>query len=314
VELDELYTRGAEVMGARDFDFNLEGVGVGFTLRRNEEIFSRFMFRQKVINSIEVSTRTRLLDVELSVPVLMSSMTVPIPQIQDDGLVKVARALRDTGSMMCLGTPIPPNLKEVVATGVPVVQTVKPWEDRDRVARWIERAEEGGVSWVGIEVDAALGTRRAKGCAPMSVAELKEVKRRISRPFVLKGILSAWDADRALEAEADIIFVSNHGAHTIDYLPHPFDVIDEVHEVIQGRIPIIVDGGFRHGSDVLKGLAFGAQAIGLGRPILLALAADGEEGVKALITGLAEELRQYMTMMGVPDPASAGREILLKAW
>ncbi len=312
MDIDDLYRQGAEVLGARDFDFNLEGVGVGFTLRRNEEIFGRFMFRQKVINSIAVSTKTKLLDVELGVPILMSSMTVPIPQIEDDGLVKVARALKETGSMMCLGTPIPPNLKELVATGVPVVQTVKPWEDRDRVMRWIERAEEGGVTWVGIEVDAALGTRRAKGCAPMSVDELKQIKRRISRPFVLKGILSAWDAERALEADADVIFVSNHGAHTIDYLPHPFDVIDEIHEVIQGKIPIIVDGGFRRGSDVLKGLAFGAQAVGLGRPILLALAAGGEEGVGALITEMTEELRQYMTMTGVADPASAGREILVR--
>jgi len=144
----------------------------------------------------------------------------------------------------------------------------------------------------------------------MSVDELREIKRQISRPFILKGILSPWDAEKALEAGADIIVVSNHGAHTIDYLPHPLDVMDDIIKVVDGRVPIIMDGGFRRGSDVLKGLAFGAQAIGLGRPILLALAADGENGVRTLIGELAAQLRRYMTMTGVERPASAHRGIL----
>ena len=146
----------------------------------------------------------------------------------------------------------------------------------------------------------------------MSVDELKEIKRRISRPFILKGILSPWDAEKALEVGADVIVVSNHGAHTIDYLPHPLDVMDGIVKVIDGKVPIIMDGGFRRGSDILKGLAFGAQAIGLGRPILLALAADSENGVRTLITGLAENLRRYMIMTGVEIPADAHKGILLR--
>jgi isopentenyl diphosphate isomerase/L-lactate dehydrogenase-like FMN-dependent dehydrogenase len=146
----------------------------------------------------------------------------------------------------------------------------------------------------------------------MSVDELKEIKRKISRPFILKGILSPWDAQKALEAGADVIVVSNHGAHTIDYLPHPLDVMDGILEVVDGKVPIIMDGGFRRGSDVLKGLAFGAQAIGVGRPILLALAADSENGVRTLINELAESLRRYMIMTGVDSPADAHKEILLE--
>lgn len=312
MELEELYEKGTRIMEEKGLTFNLEGVETGFILRHNESIFTKYVFLQKVINSIEVTARTRLLDVELEVPVIMSSMTGPIPQIEEGGLLKVARALKQTGSMMSLGTPIPPDLKELVETGVPLIQTVKPWEDRDRVMRWISRAEEAGVTWVGIEVDAGLGTRRARGCAPMSVDELKEIKRKISRPFILKGILSPWDAQKALEAGADVIVVSNHGAHTIDYLPHPLDVMDGILEVVDGKVPIIMDGGFRRGSDVLKGLAFGAQAIGVGRPILLALAADSENGVRTLINELAESLRRYMIMTGVDSPADAHKEILLE--
>jgi 4-hydroxymandelate oxidase len=312
MNLEELYENGNRVMEEKGLTFNLEGVETEFILRHNEEIFTKHVFLQKVINSVEVTTKTRLLDVELEAPVIMSSITHPFELVQEDGLLKVARALRDTGSMMSLGTPIPPNLKELVETGVPLIQTVKPWEDRDRVMRWVERAEEAGVTWVGIEVDAALGTRRARGCSPMSVDELKDIKRRISRPFILKGILSPGDAESALEAGADVIVVSNHGAHTIDYLPHPIEVMDDITRVVGGNVPIIMDGGFRRGSDVLKGLACGAQAIGLGRPVLLAFAADGENGVRRLITELAEQLRRYMIMTGVASPADTHREILLR--
>ena len=209
MKLDELYKKGAEVMEAKGLTHSLEGVEPGFTLRRNEEIFANYMFRQKAIGSVEASTRTRLLDVELRVPIIMSSMTGPIPQIQDDGLLKVARALRAVGSMMSLGTPLPPNIAELVETGVPLIQTAKPLANRNQLMQWISRAEEAGVTWVGVEVDAGQGTRRAKGCSPMSVAELKELKQRVTRPFILKGILSAWDAEKAMEVGADVVVVSN---------------------------------------------------------------------------------------------------------
>jgi len=133
----------------------------------------------------------------------------------------------------------------------------------------------------------------------------------ISRPFILKGVLSPWDAEKALEAGADIIVVSNHGGHTIDYLPHPLEVLDEIASVIAGQIPIIVDGGFRRGTNVLAGLASGAQAVGVGRPILYGLAADGEKGVKTVITEMAKELKRAMTMTGIRDPSSAHKGIFL---
>ena len=129
--------------------------------------------------------------------------------------------------------------------------------------------------------------------------------------MLLKGVLSRWDAEKALEVGADVIVVSNHGAHTIDYLPHPLEVMDEIVGTIAGKIPIIVDGGFRRGTDVLKGMAFGAQAVGIGRPILYGLAADGEEGVKTVIREMTEELKRVMTMVGVPNPDGVHKGIIL---
>lgn len=317
MRLHEIYQKGAKILErSKTLGMYLRGVETEYVVKNNEEIFKRYRFRQRAINSIESITKTKILDVDLDVPVIMSSITAPIPQIVPDGLLKVARALKQTGSMMSTGTPIPANLDQLVEVGVPLLQTIKPYADRSRVMELISRAEDAGVTWVGIEVDAGQGTKvldrqRVRDCTPMSISELKEIKKKVSRPLVLKGILSQWDAGRALEVGADVIVVSNHGAHTVDYLPHPLEVLEEITGVVANRIPIIVDGGFRRGTDVLKGLALGAQAIGLGRSILYGLAADGEEGVKAVITEIAVELRRTMTMTGVSDPASAHKGIIL---
>ena len=102
--LSEIYKRGAEILEERGGlqSFVLRGVETESVLKNNEEVFRRFRFRQRAIGSVKAYTKTRLLDVTLQVPIVMSSMTSPIAQIEDDGLLKVARALKETGSMMDL--------------------------------------------------------------------------------------------------------------------------------------------------------------------------------------------------------------------
>ncbi len=315
--LSEIYQKGAEILASKKLGLNLRGVETEFVLKHNAEIFDRYLFLQQAIDSVEATTKTKLLDIELQAPIIMSSITAPIPQIQENGLLKVAKALKEVGSMMLTGSPMPANLKELVEVGVPLAQTFKPHADRNKLMKMIAEAEASGVNWVGIEIDAGAGTKvldkqMAADCSPISLSELKEIKQMISRPFILKGVLSPWDAEKALEAGANIIVVSNHGGHTIDYLPHPLEVLDDIVSVVDNQIPIIVDGGFRRGTNVLTGLAFGAQAVGVGRPILYGLAADGEAGVKAVITEMAKELKRAMAMTGVRDPESAHRGIILR--
>jgi isopentenyl diphosphate isomerase/L-lactate dehydrogenase-like FMN-dependent dehydrogenase len=194
---------------------------------------------------------------------------------------------------------------------------VKPFADRDKVHATLDQVIEQGVTWVGIEVDAGMGTKvgdREMGidCSPLSGKDIETIKKRVPIPLVCKGILSREDAEKCVDAGVDIVFVSNHGGHTLDYLPHPFQVMDEIVEVTKGKAEIIVDGGVRRGSDVLKGLAFGASLVGLGRPILYALAAGGEEGITDLIGGITRELVRLMSMVGIPHPGDATRGILIE--
>jgi len=117
---------------------------------------------------------------------------------------------------------------------------------------------------------------------------------------------------KSVDAGADGIVVSNHGAHTLDYLPHPLQVMDEILATVKGRTVVMVDGGFHRGSDVLKGLAFGASLIGLSRPILFGLAAAGRQGVRDVIDGITQELKRIMSMVRAPEPSSVYRYILIE--
>ena len=101
--LSEIYQKGAEILESKKLGINLRGVETEFVMKHNEEIFARYLFLQQAIDSVEATTKTKLLNIEFQVPIVMSSITAPIPQIQENGLLKVARALKETGSMMSIG-------------------------------------------------------------------------------------------------------------------------------------------------------------------------------------------------------------------
>ena len=317
MELTEIYQKGKGTLRERDIGFLLKGVETEFVLANNRRILDRYTFRQKCIDGVEATTKRSVLGVEFATPVIMSSMTMPIPSIVENGLMEVAEGLKAAGSLMWTGTPIPQNLKEIVSTGVPLAANVKPLRDRQKMFQHIDEIQEAGVQWLGIEIDAGQGTKiidklMPSDCTPLSSQDLKEIRDRVSIPLIFKGVLSPEDAKKSVDAGADGILVSNHGAHTLDYLPHPFQIMDDIVKIAQGKTVIMVDGGFRRGSDVLKGLAFGASLIGLGRPILYGLAAYGGEGVKGLIEEITKELKRIISMVGAADPGSVTREALVE--
>jgi isopentenyl diphosphate isomerase/L-lactate dehydrogenase-like FMN-dependent dehydrogenase len=315
--LTEIYQEGEKILRGKEFGWVLDAVETGFIVEHDRRILDRYTFRPQYIDGVEPETACRILDVELAAPVIMSAMTMPIPAITDNGLMDVARALKDAGSLMWVGTPIPKNLKELAATGVPLVANAKPFGDRDKMFRALEEIQNAGVTWVGIETDAGQGTKIhdkqvASDCAPLSLQELKDIRKNVSCPLICKGILSRRDAEKCVEAGADGMVISNHGAHTLDYLPHALQVMDEIVEAVGDKIVLIADGGFRRGSDVLKGLAFGASIVGLGRPILYGLAAGGREGVYQLIDEITKEMIRIMSMIGAENPTKVTRAMLIE--
>jgi isopentenyl diphosphate isomerase/L-lactate dehydrogenase-like FMN-dependent dehydrogenase len=128
------------------------------------------------------------------------------------------------------------------------------------------------------------------------------VKERFGGPIVIKGIMSVEDARRAHEAGADAIVVSNHGGRQLDNLPATIEVLPEIAEALRGaNMPILIDGGVRRGSDIVKALALGATACMIGRPFLWGLAAGGAEGVTRVLDIFRDELERTMVLMGRTD-------------
>ena len=126
--------------------------------------------------------------------------------------------------------------------------------------------------------------------------DIKEIRKLTRLPIVLKGIQCAEDAKMAVESGANAIWVSNHGGRQLDTVPATIEVLEEWVKAVEGKIEVYFDGGVRRGTDVLKALALGAQAVFIGRPQLWGLACNGQKGVEDVINILNKELKKAMIL------------------
>jgi isopentenyl diphosphate isomerase/L-lactate dehydrogenase-like FMN-dependent dehydrogenase len=136
------------------------------------------------------------------------------------------------------------------------------------------------------------------------------LKSACSLPVILKGILTAEDARLAAERGVDAVIVSNHGGRQLDSVLPTIEALPAVVEAVQGKIPVLMDGGIRRGTDILKALALGAQAILIGRPYVWGLAAFGQVGVQRVIELLRAELVLSMGLAGKPNLAAIDRRLV----
>ena len=142
---------------------------------------------------------------------------------------------------------------------------------------------------------------------------LQVLRDRWPRKLIVKGILNPHDALRAAELGCDAVIVSNHGGRQLDGAPATFDALPAVVEALNGRVPVMLDGGIRRGSDIVKALAAGADAVLLGRATLFGAAAAGQPGATRALTILADELKRTMQLCGARDLASINRAMLFQS-
>ncbi|KAF7120636.1 hypothetical protein RHSIM_Rhsim13G0114800 [Rhododendron simsii] len=133
-------------------------------------------------------------------------------------------------------------------------------------------------------------------------------------PILVKGVLTAEDARLSVQAGAAGIIVSNHGARQLDYVPATIMALEEVVKAAQGRVPVFLDGGVRRGTDVFKALALGASGVFIGRPVLFALAAHGEAGVRKVLQMLRDEFELTMALSGCRSLKDITRDHILTPW
>ena len=208
------------------------------------------------------------------------------------------------------------NATQVIASlGGCGVETIKPWA-MDVVRERVGVALGAHPLAIAMDIDAA-GLPFLKGQNPPAgsktvdqLAEVAEQCHEAGTPFVLKGIMTARGALKALDAGADAIVVSNHGGRVLDGVPATAEVLPGIAEAVAGRMSVLVDGGIRSGVDVFRALALGADAALVCRPVVVAAHGGGQQGVEDYLAQLGSELADTMEMCGAATLADVGRGML----
>ena len=214
-------------------------------------------------------------------------------------------ACSDAGIAAFVGDGVDPNviqagtdaIARVDGVGVP---TVKPW-DIETVRQKMQLAQDCGAFAIAMDVDAAglpFLQNRQPPAGSKSVDELRDIVNSTDAPFIVKGVMTARAAAKAVEAGAAGIVVSNHGGRVLDGTPSTAEVLPPIVREVGGQITILVDGGIRTGLDVFKALALGADGVIMARPFVTAVYGGQAEGVAALVNKIKAELVDAMRMTG----------------
>lgn len=226
-------------------------------------------------------------------------------------------ACADAGIAAFTGDGMDPRVMQAAVRAIASVDglgvpTVKPW-NLDTIREKMELIRQAKPFAVAMDIDAA-GLPFLKNMTPpagsKTVEELREIAQMAQVPFLVKGVMTVQGARKALEAGASGIVVSNHGGRVLDQCPATAEVLPEIAQAVGGKMKILVDGGLRHGTDVFKALAMGADAVLICRPFVPAAYGGGSEGVHALIERLGAELADTMQMCGAASVREITRDMV----
>lgn len=322
-----------------------QGVDDELTLRANREGYERLHLRaRRLIDVSAVNTQTELLGHTLPSPVLLAPVG-GLGMAHADGDIEVARGARAGGHKMIMSTAATFGIEEVTeARGEPVWYQLYPTDVWDITQGILRRVEATGSDVLFLTTDIPARNqdrmrrfdRSSDDCsechipgttfadkamlqglnAPANLNPsnpsmdwdyVKRLRDSTDMKLVIKGITQPQDARLALRAGVDAIHVSNHGGRAEESGFATIDSLPEIVNVVRGRIPVIVDGGIRRGTDVLKALALGADAVCVGRPYIWGLGAFGQEGVAKVMQILDSELEVAMKQAGTPTLADITR-------
>lgn len=309
------------------YDYYAGGAGSEWTLRENRAAFHRWVLRPRVLLGVaERDTSTEILGTPISFPVIAGPWAFQA-LAHPDGEVAVARAAAAAGTISVFSSTSSHAIEAVAAA-----TAGRKWfqlyvhQDRGFTRDTLRRAHEAGFEAIVFTVDAPyLGKRErdrrnelhlqaeARGQEldldpAISWDDLAWIREDAPIPLLIKGILTAEDARIAVEHGVDGIVVSNHGGRQLDGSLAALDALVEVVEAVEGRCEVLMDGGIRRGTDVLKALALGARAVLVARPVAWGLAAAGEAGAAHVLQILREELDLAMALCGcrsIRDVSSA---------
>ncbi|MDR3701490.1 MAG: alpha-hydroxy acid oxidase [Candidatus Sulfopaludibacter sp.] len=308
------------------------GAADELTLRWNHEAYEKIRLKPRALVDVSnLDTRVTLFGQELPFPILLAP-TGGQKFVHSEGELAAARGGAAAKATYVISSSASMRVEDIARTATgPVWFQLYVQRDRGFTRDLVQRAEDSGCRALCVTVDSpTFGARnredRAKGDLPerelpnlkgkdyldptLTWKDIDWLRSFARRPVLLKGILNPDDAATAVKAGVAGIIVSNHGARNLDTVPATIDALPLVVDRVAGRMPVLVDGGVRRGTDVLKALALGAAAVQIGRPYLWGLGVAGAEGVERVVEILRHEFELAMMLAGRPAIGGIDRSVL----
>ncbi len=330
-------------------EYIASGAGDEITLRRNRECFDRMLLQPRVLVDVSrLDTSVELYGEKLEFPVLLAPCAYQ-KLFHEEGEMEAARGAAATGAPYVVSTfasTAAERIAEVPDASLWFQLYVHP--DHGFTEELIQRVEQSGYRALCVTVDTPmLGIRDREKRAGFHLPEgierenlkplgtgatkaghfdkgkkysildpaitwktIEWIRSRTKMPVLLKGVLSAEDAARAAAEGIEGLIVSNHGARNLDTVPATIEALPRITDAVEGRMPVLLDGGIRRGTDVLKALACGARAVLIGRPYLWGLAVGGAAGIQHVMEMLRAEMRAAMMLCGTTSLGEIDQKVL----
>jgi len=309
------------------------------TLQANISAFQHIRLRpRRLVDVSKIDTRVELFGTTYKSPIIISP--VGFQQFfHEEGEVGTAKAAAKLGHLMMVSSLANSSVKEIASKAeADLWYQLYTTPNRNITKKLLENAEQAGCAAVALTVDTPIwGNREAhdttledllnEGTLKMGNYEgllngettndpsltwdiVTWLKDNTKMKVILKGIVTHEDAKLAVEYGADGVIVSNHGGRQLESDRATIDCLEEVVDAVAGKMPVLIDGGFRRGTDILKALAIGATAVCIGRPIVWGLGAFGQAGVERVLELLQTELVRDMQLLGTPTLADLNRNFI----
>ncbi len=328
--LHELVKAARNALPANIWDYLIGGADTETTVRRNRLALDSLAFRPRVLRDVSrIELSRKVLGKTLRIPVMLAPVG-SLESFEPGGGGTVAKAAAEFGVPMFLSSVSQPGIEATAAAapGGTRVYQLYVRGDQAFVDEHLDRALAAGYDALCLTVDTAIYSRRERDIstrfakpwrrgvvgmdyqAALNWSDVKRIRAKYDRPLILKGIATAEDAVIACDHGVAAVYVSNHGGRQLDHGRGTLDVLPEVVSAVKGRAAVIIDGGFSRGTDIIKALALGADAVAIGRLYLYGLAAAGQMGVVRILELLETELRVSMGLLGVDSVAKLDKSYL----
>ena len=301
------------------WDYLVGGSETETTVRRNRLGLDSIAFRPRILRDVsKTDCSGTFLGRKLALPVALAPIG-SIERFSPGGCGDVADAAGNFGVAMYQSSVAKPEVEE---TGKHVPDALKIFQlyvrgDQAWVEAFLDRAVASGFGALCLTVDTHHYSRRERDIAKrfraasarsveqgthqmqLDWAQMDKIRKRYKLPLIAKGIATAEDAKLCVEHGIDVVHVSNHGGRQLDHGLGAIDTLPEIVEAVKGRAQIIIDGGFVRGTDIVKAIALGANAVCIGRLYCLGLAAAGRDGVTRVLEILQDEMECCLSLLGV---------------